>query len=73
VKPDFTVEHFNNRMLVYRNRIIDELKVFNETGYPQQLMNAAYAYAVYRDLGLSFMLQFDDWKKLETEAKTKNE
>jgi hypothetical protein len=70
-KEGFTEEHFLNRLSVYRGRILVELRVFGETGYPANLFTAVYFYAVYRDLGLSFMIPFDDWSKLVEEAEKK--
>lgn len=67
---DFSERHFEGRMLVYRGRVIECLKDFAVTGYPERLSQAVYYYAIYRELGLTFMMAFDEWSKLEKEAKS---
>ena len=63
-----TRESCYGRMKVYRDRVIECLNDFKLTGYPERLIQAVYFYAVYRELGLSFVLPFDDWKTLNEEA-----
>ena len=65
----FTEEHFANRLAVYRERCLTDLKEFMDTGYSQLLSSAVHYYAVYRELGLSFMMPFDSWNNIYEEAK----
>lgn len=69
IKPDFTEEHFKNRLQTYRDRTKTAIKNFKENGYPANLAEATHFYAVYRELGLSFMLPFDDWEVLWNEKR----
>jgi hypothetical protein len=62
-------ERVKNRMITYHDDCMARLRQFHDTGYPHILVEAVYSYAVMREYGLQFELEFPDFDLLYQEAR----